>query len=171
MSVTLIPISIGDLRALVESRIPDGIASRALEEALPPAFVARRSLEQIAAGKPVHWCTSFYMLRIADGNIAGSCGFKDAPANGRVEIGYGVSTVCRNQGVATAAITALLKIAFASGIVNEVLAQVNPDNIASTRVVEKLGFKSDGLKTDESNEVLVQWLVTQGKFAQLQEAR
>ena len=41
-----------------------------------------------------------------------------------------------------------------------VLAQVNPDNLASTRVVQKLGFTARGRQLDHEGEMLVQWVYT-----------
>lgn len=158
MMIALQPISVVALEALAESRTPAGIASIALDGSLPPGFVARRSLDQLAQGKPWQWCSGFYMLRISDHRVVGSCGFKDAPASGRIEIGYGVAPLCRNQGLASSAVRALLRLAFASESVREVLAQVNPSNLASIRVVTKLGFKHAGMQTDRDGEVLVQWV-------------
>lgn len=108
---------------------------------------------------------TYTMHRRADQALVGSCGFKDAPRQGRVEIGYGVAPDCRNQGVATAAVAALLDLAFSSGDVHQVLAQIDPDNRSSTRVVEKLGFRAEGTRTAEHDEVLVQWVATRSARA------
>jgi RimJ/RimL family protein N-acetyltransferase len=40
------------------------------------------------------------------------------------------------------------------------LAQVDPGNLPSTRVVEKLGFRGAGAKTGADHDDLVQWLAT-----------
>ena len=87
----------------------------------------------------------------------GACGFKTIPHNGRVEVGYGVAPIARGLGAATAALDILLAKAFATGIV-EVLAEVEQANVASTRVVQKLGFQRVGERIDEDNEHLIQWL-------------
>ncbi len=158
MPVRLLPIPLADLIDLSESRIPLGMASRSLDGALPPPFVARRSLDQLAQGKPAQWCSTFYMVRNLDQAVVGSCGFKDAPENGGVEIGYGVALLCRNAGIGSAAVAALLKLAFANIEIRHVLAQVNPDNFPSTRIVENAGFKACGTTIDKDLEVLVQWI-------------
>jgi len=158
MTITLQAISVAELEIFAASGTPEGIASGAAEGALPPPHVAIRSLSQMQEGKSAFWCSTFYMVRNSDRLIVGSCGFKDAPLNGRVEIGYGVSPNCRKQGVATAAVGALLDLAFATEGVSEVLAQVNPTNDASTGVVRKLNFKSNGMERDKHDELLVQWL-------------
>lgn len=159
MGITLQSISIADLHVLAESGLPDSTAGRTEEGALPPPHVAKRSLGQLREGKDEFWCCTFYIVRDADRFVVGSCGFKDAPSDGRVEIGYGVSPACRNQGVATHAVRDLLRLAFATDAVTEVLAQVNPTNTSSTRVVEKIGFVKTGTKADEEGELLVQWVI------------
>lgn len=98
-------------------------------------------------------------MRRADGAVVGGCGFKDAPHDGRVEIGYAVAPSCRQQGIATAAVRELVRLAFASGEVHEVLAQINPQNAASARVAHKLAFDACGTVIDNDDEPLVQWLL------------
>lgn len=149
-----------DLQQLAQSLMPPSVAEHTLPSALPPDFVARRALQHLADGKPPQWCSTYYMVRNSDGVIVGSCGFKDAPAGRRVEIGYGVAPEARRQGVATAAVQALLAIGAASGEVDEILAQVNPDNIASNGVVRHCGFTALDIRCDDDGEQLMQWLAT-----------
>ena len=166
-AVELLAIPLADLQCLAHDEPPPHLGSRVIEGALPPAFVAARSLQQWLAGTPQRWCSSFYMLRRADLAIVGACGFKYPPQGGRVEIGYGVAAACRNQGVARQAVAALLLRAFEHNVgdgadqgpaAHEVLAQVNPDNAPSTRVVRALGFQHEGLATDAEGELLAQWV-------------
>ncbi len=156
--VDLVPIPVDDLRLLALAQVPATLALRALAEAMPPPFVADRSLQQLGAGKPLAWCAPFYMVRNDDAAIVGSCGFKDMPKQGRVEIGYGVAPQARRQGMAGAAVAQLLALANASDEVREVLAQVSPANVASTRVVQRLGFLPCGQQLDHEGEMLVQWV-------------
>ncbi len=158
MTVTLLPISQFELAELAQGGVPARAQHHAGADALPPTFVAARALEHLANGKPLHWCSTFYIVRSEDQMIVGGCGFKDAPVNGVVEIGYAVAASCRNQGIATQAIAALLKYAFAGDEVHQVLAQINPDNIASSKVAEKTGFVRAGNIVDDDGEVLVQWV-------------
>jgi [ribosomal protein S5]-alanine N-acetyltransferase len=154
---TLQPLTRQQLCDLAESRTPPEFESRATEGALPPAFVASRSLAQLAEGKSEFWCSTFLIVRDADSQVVGGCGFKNEPKAGRVEIGYGVSEACRREGAASAAVRILLKLAFSNGA-TEVLAEILPLNAASVAVVEKLGFKNTGVRVTEDNETLNQWL-------------
>ena len=157
MPFTLQPLTVQQLCHLAESRIPTELELRAAEGALPPAFVAARSLAQLAEGKSEFWCSTFLIVQDTDNRVVGSCGFKNEPKAGRVEIGYGVSAECRRQGVASAAVTALLKLAFSNGVA-EVVAEIVPLNAASIAVVEKVGFRSTGARVAQDNETLIRWL-------------
>lgn len=156
MTISLRILTLDELRAIAQSR-PLPVAANLAEDALAPPFVARRTLGQLEQGKSAAWCSTFHIVREADGQIVGGCGFKDEPAAGRVEIGYGVAPGCQRQGIATAAVQVLLDIAFASADVREVLAAVGADNAASTRVVQKLGFAHTGTVLEDGDTV-VQWL-------------
>jgi RimJ/RimL family protein N-acetyltransferase len=157
VTIKLLEISIADLEVLAESGIPNSVASNSAEAALPPAFVAQRALGHLKIGKSPLWCSAYYITRDSDGLVVGSCGFKDEPSNFCVEIGYGISPDCRKQGFATAAVGALLELAFTAADVREVLAQINPKNEASIRVAKKLGFEPGNTIVDSDNETLVQW--------------
>ena len=128
--------------------------------ALPPDFVAARALDLLAEGHARIWCCSYLIVRDQDQRIVGSCGFKNAPKSGRVEIGYGVSSAAQGQGAATAAVHLLLKAAFEAGA-QEVLAEILPENFASRRVVQKAGFTETGSRYDEDNEYVIQWVARQ----------
>lgn len=159
MPYTLVQLSREQMMDLAESRVPAGMASRLEEGALPPSFVAKRSLAQMAEGTSEYWCGTFLIVRGADRRVVGACGFKNEPRAGRVEIGYGVSPACRRQGAAAEAVDALLKLAFAGGA-TEVLAEVSPDNLASTNVVRRLGFTEIGTRVDEEGESVVLWVAS-----------
>ena len=156
MTFSLLQLSNTALEALAASRIPEGLEDRAEPESMPPAFVATRSLELAAAGHPAPWSTTFLIVNNEDTRIVGGCGFKAAPINGRVEVGYGVSPARLGKGAATAALKLLLDKAFEAGA-TEVLAEVAPTNHASTRVVQKAGFVQVGDRVDNENEYVIQW--------------
>ena len=157
MPFSLLQLSTSELEDLAASRVPPRLASRVESDALPPAFVAARSLQLAASGHPAPWSTTFLIVRESDDRIIGGCGFKTAPNNGRVEVGYGVAPQARGQGAATAALQLILREAFAAGA-TEVLAEVAPQNHPSTRVVQKAGFREAGTRLDDDNEFVVQWL-------------
>lgn len=68
----------------------------------------------------------------------GSIGFFGPPVDGEVEVGYGLVPEVRGRGVATEALTAVLRETDLLGVA--VRASVEPGNTASVRVLAKAGF-------------------------------
>jgi len=161
MPFTLFPLSRLQLEQLAAAHEPQDLAGRAELGSFPPPFVAARALKLAAEAEPGPWLTAFLIVRTDDLRIVGACGFKAGPKNGRIEVGYGVAPAARGGGAATMALTLLSGIAFEAGI-SEVLAEVLPENKASTRVVQKAGFTRAGARTDEDNEYVIQWLRRSG---------
>lgn len=60
-------------------------------------------------------------------------------------LGYLVDEACRGRGYATAAVRLVLAFAFESAGLHRVQAAVIPHNTASVRVVQKVGFREEGL--------------------------
>ncbi|MGZ3546804.1 MAG: GNAT family N-acetyltransferase [Vulcanimicrobiaceae bacterium] len=61
------------------------------------------------------------------------------------EIGYSIVREFRGRGIASEAVRALLGDAFESALLERVRAYCVPDNVASRRVLERIGFESDGV--------------------------
>lgn len=154
--IRLMPMAPKELRRLAASQPVDRFAS-APEGALPPPHVVVRALSQLDAGVPATWCLPFLIVDKRSGDILGGCRFKGAPVNGSVEIGYGVARSARGRGIATSAVEALLRVAVASGIVQEVVAHILPGNIPSSRVVSRLGFARGRPVVDTDGETVVRW--------------
>jgi RimJ/RimL family protein N-acetyltransferase len=157
MPFSLLQLTNSELEDIASSRVPVVFSSRLEQGALPPAFVAERSLVLFANGQPEPWSTSFLIVRNQDEKIVGACGFKTAPTNGQVEVGYGVSAAARGQGAATKALELLVTMAFNAGV-KSVLAEVVPENHASAKVVERNGFRQIGSQNDKNGEYVVQWI-------------
>lgn len=56
---SLLQLSREQLLELADSHIPASLTSRVEVDALPPSFVAKRSLELVSEGKPEFWCNTF----------------------------------------------------------------------------------------------------------------
>lgn len=74
----------------------------------------------------------------------GIVGFKGAPAEGRVEVGYSVLSQFRRRGYASEAVKALVELAFAHDGIDAVLAETLPELRPSIGVLERLGFRLTG---------------------------
>ncbi len=161
MPFLLEQIPLTELRDLANAIVPSTLVRGFSPGALPPAFVADRSVKQIDEGKSEFWCSTFYVVRNKDNKVVGSCGFKHPPRDGMVEIGYGISPSSRNEGAATAAVRQLLDIAFTAGA-EAVLAEVSPENMASTSIVRRLNFRNIGRRVDADDGPLIRWLAKSG---------
>ena len=109
---------------------------KVVEGALPPGFILERACPPDASS----WLTPRLFCDEATAEIVGSGGFKSAPVNGSVEIGYGVAPGARGRGHATSAVALLVDEAFASGAVTAVTAKTARQNAASRCVLRKCGF-------------------------------
>jgi ribosomal-protein-alanine N-acetyltransferase len=76
------------------------------------------------------------------GEIVGDCGWYGPPADGQgeVEIGYGLAPAYRRRGYATEAVRALVGWMAAYDGVRRVVAGTETTNVASRRLLERLGF-------------------------------
>jgi [ribosomal protein S5]-alanine N-acetyltransferase len=154
-AIELVPIDMQNLRRLAASEPVNLGSTEIFEGALPPPHVAARALAQLDLGTPVYWCVPF--LIVSRTAVLGGCGFKTAPANGSVEIGYGVAESQRGRGIATAAVAQLLQMASSSGLVQLVVAHILPDNAASSKIASRLGFSKGHSLVDHDGETVVQW--------------
>jgi ribosomal-protein-alanine N-acetyltransferase len=85
--------------------------------------------------------------------LVGWGGFKGAPDDGVVELGYEIAESRWNRGLATAAANAMLDEAFADPAVDAVIAHTLAERSASTRVLEKTGFEFDGETVEDGTDV------------------
>lgn len=78
---------------------------------------------------------------VVDGRVVGEVGAKGLPDDrAAIEIGYGLVPSARGHGVATAAVRALLGSVVRRGV-RTVVAEVLETNLASQRVLTKVGFR------------------------------
>lgn len=70
--------------------------------------------------------------------VIGAVGFKGGPAEGQVEIGYGIAESARGNGYVTDAVLALVQLVRSQQL--SVIAETEPGNDASERVLERCGF-------------------------------
>jgi ribosomal-protein-alanine N-acetyltransferase len=82
----------------------------------------------------------------ADDELLGSAGISGLDlATGRCAFGYWVTAQARGRGVATRALRLLSRFAFHDLEVQRVELWIDPENAASLRVAERVGFSREGL--------------------------
>ncbi|BCB05408.1 GNAT family N-acetyltransferase [Bacillus sp. KH172YL63] len=93
-------------------------------------------------GGPMRWA----VIEKQSGRPIGTCGFHAiSKAYKRCEIGYDLEAASWGKGFMVEALSPLLSHLFKEKGMNRVGAVIVPDNEASSRVVEKLGFNQEGL--------------------------
>ena len=84
---------------------------------------------------------SYLLVLRSSGLVVGSAGFYGPPdQDGTVLLGYGLVPEARGQGLATEAVGGLVALVRRDPRVRRVLAETDPGNAASRRVLEKAGF-------------------------------
>ncbi len=79
------------------------------------------------------------------GRVAGAIGMRVDEANGCGRIGYWVAAPVRGRGVCTRALALLSAWALAELELERLELFTDPDNRASQRVAEKVGFRREGV--------------------------
>ncbi|MEU5942634.1 GNAT family N-acetyltransferase [Micromonospora sp. NPDC047548] len=125
--------------------LPEVVASRVRQVPPTRAAIARR-----CAIAESGWLTGgsadFALLDEATGTLAGGCALSyDEPATGQAMIGYSLLPEARGRGLTTRAVCLLAGWAFGEVGLARLWAGTAPDNVASQRVLERAGFRREGL--------------------------
>jgi RimJ/RimL family protein N-acetyltransferase len=146
-NLTLVPKTLEEVHASIE--------------AMTPAEKAELSADWLAllhgSTSADPWIYGFSLLLRDTDTVVGSAGFKGPPANGLVEIAYGLSPEYQGKGYATEAAAALTAYAFDSGEVRVVRAHTLPESNASGRVLTKCGFRRIGEVIDPEDGLVWRW--------------
>ena len=135
-------------------RLAGGVRDFFVSDEVSPDWLAQL---QVATTADL-WKHGFALVHRADDAVIGACGYKGPPdADGMVEIAYGVVPAYQGRGYATEAAQALIGYAFGSGHVRTVRAHTLPSVNASTKVLEKCGFRCLGEVIDPEDGVVWRW--------------
>ena len=98
-----------------------------------------------AASEPLGPFLAYVVVSGADGTAIGDVGFHGPPsAEGELEIGYALVPAARGAGLAGEAVGLLIAWAQSQPGVRAITARVDQGNVASERLLTRLGFASDG---------------------------
>ena len=86
--------------------------------------------------------TGIYRAIVCDGKLIGSISVEKK--DGDAEIGYMLLNEYTNKGIATESVKQICTIAFKVLSLEQITANVFPQNVASMRVLQKNGFKHKG---------------------------
>jgi RimJ/RimL family protein N-acetyltransferase len=119
------------------------------------SFLAH-SREELRRGRSMN----FAITNLLNTDLCGAIGLTIAPAHQRAELGYWIGVPFWRQGFATEAATAVLDFGFETLQLHRIHASHFAGNIASRRVLEKIGMRHEG----RSREHLRKW----GQFIDLE---
>ena len=90
--------------------------------------------------------TDWGIVHKGDAKFIGTCGFAECHlSDSRAEIGYALSQKYWRQGYMSEAIAAVIDFGFRTMNLNRVEASCKVENIASSRVMEKVGMQFEGI--------------------------
>ena len=138
--LTLYPISDAQMRAMIEDE-PDAELKQAYAEMLDGCLRDPANRDWYAV-----WLIA---LKAQPGTVVGDLSFKGPPAEGAVEIGYGLRTGCCGNGYMTEAVRAACAWALGQPGVARVEAETDPANRASQKVLAACGFLPTGVTGEE----------------------
>lgn len=146
--LTLVLNSVDEVRAQIE-RLSDDDRAEVSPVWLALAFTATEA-------DP--WMHGFKATLRDEGTIVGGAAFKGPPDDeGAVEIAYGIEPEHQGRGYATEAAWALIEFARNADGVRIVRAHTRHDNIASSRVLTKCGFRCVGDVVDPEDGLVQRW--------------
>jgi RimJ/RimL family protein N-acetyltransferase len=123
----------------------------------------KESLEHIFAGWKQHGFGRWAVLHKPDKKLISWSGLAFLDKTDEIEIGYGIAKEYWNRGFTTEAAAASIRYGFEELKLNRIVAVAMPENIASRRVMEKIGMKYE--KTGYWYEAeLVYYAISQGEY-------
>jgi RimJ/RimL family protein N-acetyltransferase len=98
-------------------------------------------LRAIAAQQSQGFCL-WPVVEMSSGHLIGCSGFHAVEASSDLELAIHFARACWGNGYATEAATACVEYAFKTLGASRIVASTHPENVASIRVLEKVGFES-----------------------------
>ena len=103
--------------------------------------IIERRAKGFKSGRGIRWA-----IAVRQNNyLIGSCGFTWHRQANAAEVGYELSSQYWRQGIMSEALRAILQYGFIDREIQFVIADIMIKNIASKKLLEKLGFQSQGI--------------------------
>lgn len=148
--VDLKPFSLDDLEFLYRwNNDPEYVG-----EYEPQEQMTREELEEwLLEEKPGQ---RWYVIQTKQGRRVGQLVVREKEDN-TIQIGYRVTPPARNKRYCTAAVRTVVNYFFSETDAEKIIAEANPRNMASIRVLEKAGFTQIGYK-EKAVEINGVWM-------------
>lgn len=116
------------------------------------------SLDRLSGNEEESGWWTYFPVHKQDNKLIGSGGYKGKPtADGTVEIGYEIALDYRNRGLATEMTKGLIENAFRDERVRLIVAHTLGQDNASTKVLQKCGFKKVEEINDPDDGLIWKW--------------
>lgn len=122
-------------------------------------------LERPLADYRKHGFGRLACLDRASGRLIGFCGLKYLDELAEVDLGYRFLPEFWGRGLATEAGRAVLDLGFTVLRLERIIGLVEPENVRSVRVLEKLGMTSEGTVVYRGDTVLRYWVTRETYLA------
>ncbi len=154
--LTLRPPHPRDARALTDAVRESLPALRAFMPWAHGAVDIEAQYDRLVVVQAEYWRSSeftYHLIDPADGRLLGCASLHGRQLNPRnLEIGYWVRSGAVGRGLATLAARCLVVVAFEHFGCDRVQIGANVANVASCRVIEKVGFVSEGLQRNYQDQ-------------------
>jgi len=122
------------------------------DEAFTEVGQAREQIEAWARSFDAKRSVRWGIAQKTDDAVVGTCGYYGFHTwNSRGSIGYELARAYWRQGIMTEALAAIVGFGFREIGLNRIQAVVMPGNVGSERLLEKLGFRREGLLREYEN--------------------
>jgi ribosomal-protein-alanine N-acetyltransferase len=107
-----------------------------------------------AAGRMIQWGVTL----AGEGRVVGLMGFNSwERGHRRADIGYDLARPLWGRGLAGEAVAAIVRFGFERMALNRIEAFTIADNVRSVRLLERLGFRREGVRRELTLEADGQW--------------
>ena len=147
--LVLRPMEQADVEFLLR-HFGDPLVHRYLVDSLPTTTLQQaRSIVDFYTLEPSPLRMRWVITSAVDGEPIGTCGFHlRSLAHRRAEVGYDLSPAWWGRGIMAEALTAALRHGIDTLGLHRISACIHPDNAASLRLAERLGFVREGIARD-----------------------
>ncbi|MBX3064699.1 MAG: GNAT family N-acetyltransferase [Anaerolineae bacterium] len=150
--LTLRPFTLDDLQDHHRAVFKDPDVMRYLPGGAPRTIdQSKKSTEYFVKHWAEHGYGLFAVIHRADDRLIGHCGLNVLKEDGSVEIAYAIAKPYWGQGLTTEASQAVVDHGFDVLKIAQIIGLAVPTNIASRRVMEKIGMKFQGITRDYYN--------------------
>jgi ribosomal-protein-alanine N-acetyltransferase len=135
------PPTLADIDAWVAKLFSDPAVIRYVPKRdMTPREDAMRAYNQSEKTWSNHSYGGWAVIDKSNEQVIGRCGLTYHENSGDVEIGYGLTSTYWGKGLATEVARAIVRYGFETAKLNEIVGVAATENIASWRVLERVGF-------------------------------